>query len=118
SDVYLRHFSADATPDGPQSGSVTGSETGAKSSSSLSVDGAGNVLVTWRVAQTDGSWDIYARRLGPDGTALSGALRVTPTTEPNQPQGMATGMAAVGGTGDFLAAWSDYGGDGGSGGGL
>jgi hypothetical protein len=103
--IGLRHYDASGQPLESALVPVTTMQ-GQRFTNGAGLDGGGNLWVSWHDGATDGSWDLYARRFQPDGTPITDAIRITPTTEPLD--WGAKQSIAVGQDGSMTAGWTTY----------
>ncbi|MEZ0370760.1 MAG: hypothetical protein ACAI44_16835 [Candidatus Sericytochromatia bacterium] len=104
--IMARHFDAEAEPISSEF-VVNSYTTGTQESSAICLDEAGNFVVAWtdgfKSSGQDGSFrGIFARRFGPDGTALTSEFRVNDFTTGGQIEP----AVAVDEDGDFVVTWS------------
>jgi hypothetical protein len=105
--IHAQRYSAAGAKQGIEF-RVNVTTTGAQTAPAVAMDSTGNFIVAWQSATQDGSGQgIYARRYGPDGTALSSEFLVNTTTANDQ---IAPAVAADA-DGDFVIAWQSNGND-------
>jgi hypothetical protein len=102
-DVYARRFNAVGVAQGDEF-RVNEAPAFQQTSPDVSLDAAGDFVVTWQSDQQDGSApDVYGRRYNAAGVPTGGEFRANTTTAGAQ----ANPAVAVAGSGDFVIAWED-----------
>ncbi len=103
-DIYAQRYSSDGTPLGSnfQVNDDQGNE--GQKYPSISTDGSGNFIITWR-DHRNGNSDIYAQRYLSDGTALGSNFQVNDDQGSN---GQYYPSISADGSGNFIITWRDY----------
>ncbi len=101
-DIHAQLFNSDGTTLGSEfvANDVT---AGTQSNPAVAMDGSGDFVIAWQGSGAGDSDGIFARRFGPDGTALGGEFRVNSSTTDTQEKA----AVAMAGDGSFLVAFRD-----------
>jgi hypothetical protein len=82
-DIYAQRYSSDGSAMGANFKVNDDEESAELYEPSISTDGSGNFVITWR-DDCNGDSDIYAQRYAGDGTAVGENFRITNTSHYNQ----------------------------------
>jgi hypothetical protein len=109
--ILAARFGADGTPLSAAF-NISGSHPGAAFAPSVAMNAKGDTVVAWHIYDLDGSLSgVYAQRIDAAGFAAGDVFRVNTFTNDNQ----AYPSVAMDDAGDFVVAWTSYGGQDGSG---
>ncbi len=102
-DVYVQRLSGSGTVLWTANGLAICTATGDQLRAEIISDGAGGAIVTW-YDRRDGTWNIYAQRIGSDGTALWTGDGVAVCDASGDQE---WGRIAADGAGGAVIAWHD-----------
>jgi hypothetical protein len=105
--IYAQRYNALGTPQGGEI-PINSYTTGSQTSPSVTMDAAGNFVVTWNGAGAGDDEGVYARRYSAAGVAQGAAFSVNTVTSGSQ----INPRVAADSAGEFVVAWNSFGEDG------
>jgi hypothetical protein len=107
-DIYAQHVSASGAILWRYNGTLVCGAGGRQDLPVLAADGAGGIVVAWRDYRADTDGDIYAQRIGPDGSQLWAFNGVPVCTAVGQQVAPVIAVDSVGGSpASVVIAWED-----------
>ncbi len=104
-DVFGQRFNADGTKAGGEF-AINNSTAGDQRNANVSMDAAGNFVVTWTGVQSGFGNEIYARRYSKDGTPLGNEFNVSATTANGVAGDQRDSQVKVLKDGSFIVTWT------------